>query len=75
MSKQTKPKNSGQASSLERVVGLRGTVRCVRCGYPQHDMPLDRLDEYACWKYDMKAGQPCGGGYVAVKKRKQPNNH
>ena len=49
----------------------RGTVRCVRCGHQQHDMPLDRLGEYACGKFSTKAGQPCGGGYVAVKNQNE----
>ena len=40
---------------VQRAVGLRGTVRCVRCGYLQHDMPLDRLNEYACGKNIMTA--------------------
>ena len=72
MSSEYGAQSEPQVRSSE-LVGLRGTARCVRCGYLQHDMPLDRLDEYGCGKYDTKAGQMCGGWYVAVKKRKQPN--
>lgn len=66
---QTAPKRP-----LHRLVGLRGTVRCVRCGTRHSDMPLDKLNEYACAKYNLKAGQPCGGALMQVKKPEQPND-